>query len=214
MRAEANQLLAQGERLMGLLSHGGIASDLPIHLPPHTVKQPNAYRITAHEQTIESERQTNLTATIDAIIAARNRRRTLFPELEFGEPMWDMLLDLALAALRGKRISVSSLCIAAGVPATTALRRIEYLAKGGLIYRSRDDTDGRRVLVSLSDEALRRIVDYAIACGRTFGLDDSNTHRGARAVPMSGRMERPSTTRSSYAPKRDSRIATASEAAE
>jgi len=35
------------------------------------------------------------------------------------DPAWDMLLDLTAARAESRAVSVSSLCIAAGVPTTT-----------------------------------------------------------------------------------------------
>lgn len=69
------------------------------------------------------------------------------------DPVWDMLLDLYSARLRGKRIGVTSLCLAAHVPPTTALRHIAILVERDYIIRSRDPDDARRILVQLTDKA-------------------------------------------------------------
>lgn len=74
------------------------------------------------------------------------------PDL-FGEPAWDMLLDLFIAAELGKQISVSSLCIASAVPPTTALRWITILESQSLIARRDDPADSRRVFISLTTNA-------------------------------------------------------------
>lgn len=87
---------------------------------------------------------------VDAI-SIRQRRNKLFPKGLFAEPAWDILLDLALARIDGRRISVSSLCIAAFVPTTTALRWIKAMIDSGLIYRRADPDDGRRHYVFISD---------------------------------------------------------------
>src|SRR3546814_8312141 len=60
---------------------------------------------------------------------------------------------LMAAHLSGQRVSVSSLCIAAAVPATTALRWIRALTDHGLFLRQADPSDGRRVFIALSDKA-------------------------------------------------------------
>lgn len=64
-----------------------------------------------------------------------------------------MLLDLAAARLEGTRVSVSSLCIAAAVPTTTALRWIRSLSEAGLFVRATDVNDARRTWIGLSDAA-------------------------------------------------------------
>ena len=60
--------------------------------------------------------------TVRSVIRARRLRARYFSEEMFADPAWDMLLDLLQAELSQLRVPVSSLCIAAGVPATTALR--------------------------------------------------------------------------------------------
>lgn len=87
-------------------------------------------------------------------------RTSFFPGGLFADPAWDMLLDLMHARLNGKRISVSSLCIAARVPATTALRRIGDLVSSGLAVRVRDENDGRRVFIELTEDGFARMGRY------------------------------------------------------
>ena len=54
-----------------------------------------------------------------------------FYESIFADPAWDMLLDLMEAEIEQPRVAVSSLCIAAAVPATTALRWLKTLTEPG-----------------------------------------------------------------------------------
>ncbi|MDC8753235.1 MarR family winged helix-turn-helix transcriptional regulator [Erythrobacter sp. sf7] len=81
----------------------------------------------------------------------RRKRAAIFgnPEL-FGEPGWDILLDLYVAHAEGKPVSVSSACIGSAAPATTGLRWLGILADEGLIVRENDAEDNRRVLVRLT----------------------------------------------------------------
>ena len=90
-------------------------------------------------------------------IAFRKRRNTMFSDGLFAEPAWDMLLDLALARIEKRRISVSSLCIAASVPTTTALRWIKTLLSDGLITREADREDRRRHFVNITDQTYDQI---------------------------------------------------------
>ena len=83
-------------------------------------------------------------------VSRRKMRSELFPSDYFADPVWDMLLDLYAAHHENRPVSVSSLCIASGVPATTALRWIKTLTSDGSLIRSRDDSDGRRVYVHLA----------------------------------------------------------------
>lgn len=98
--------------------------------------------------------------TIRSIIRARRLRDQYFPDNLFADPAWDMLLDLMAARLDGKRVAVSSLCIAAAVPATTALRWIKTMTDQGLFVRVADPQDGRRVFIQLSDEAASQLGAY------------------------------------------------------
>ncbi len=87
------------------------------------------------------------------MIRLRRMRTDHLPAALFGEPAWDMLLDLYAPAYEGKNVCVSSLCLAAAVPSTTALRAIESLTGEGYISRCRDPADGRRIFLMLSDAA-------------------------------------------------------------
>lgn len=97
--------------------------------------------------------------TVRAIIRARRLRSRYFSEELFADPAWDMMLDLLQAEISKLRVPVSSLCIAAAVPATTALRWLKTMTQEGLFVRRADPHDGRRVFVELApqtSQALRR----------------------------------------------------------
>lgn len=94
------------------------------------------------------------------LVKARALRAKMFQSELFAEPAWDMLLDLLVAHLSGKKVYVTSLCIAAGVPIATAFRRIEDLANNGLISKTRDSKDTRRVFVQLTDLGYQKMADY------------------------------------------------------
>lgn len=89
---------------------------------------------------------------VRSLIRSRRLREKFLPADLFAEPAWDMLLDLTAASLEGKLITVSSLCLAASVPTTTALRWIKHMTDEGLLIRRADDADGRRTWVHLSSE--------------------------------------------------------------
>ena len=96
---------------------------------------------------------------VRSVIRARRLRSRYFPEELFADPAWDMMLDLLQAEIAQLRVPVSSLCIAAAVPATTALRWLKTLVSQGIFMRHADPRDGRRVFVELApptSQALRR----------------------------------------------------------
>ena len=78
----------------------------------------------------------------------------------FGEPAWDILLDLYASELMGKRISVTSACIASCTPTTTALRWLAELEGQGLVFRDLDTKDKRRIFVCLTDDGRSRMGAY------------------------------------------------------
>ena len=87
------------------------------------------------------------------IIRQRKLRGKFFDPSLFADPAWDMLLDLTAARAEHLRVSVTSLCIASGVPPTTALRWIGQLTEAGLVERVEDETDRRRAFIALTDKA-------------------------------------------------------------
>lgn len=91
----------------------------------------------------------------------RRRRGEVFsdPTL-FGEPAWDIMLDLFIAAKERKRLPVTSACIGAAVPVTTALRWLTVLEDKGLIIRENDAADARRVFVRLSTDGYEKMISY------------------------------------------------------
>lgn len=82
----------------------------------------------------------------------RRQRAKYFDRELFGEPAWDIILDLFIQGERGRAVSISSACLAADVPTTTALRCIRALMTKGLLYRTVDVTDGRRSHIKLTAE--------------------------------------------------------------
>ncbi|MFY7835645.1 MAG: MarR family transcriptional regulator [Novosphingobium sp.] len=97
------------------------------------------------------------TAIARETYAIRRRRHKALPADLFGEPTWDILLDLYVAAREDRRVPTTSACIGAHVPPTTALRWLRILEARGLVEREddgRDGRDGRRTFVRLSDQGL------------------------------------------------------------
>lgn len=97
---------------------------------------------------------------IRALIRVRRLRGNYFPSHLFADPAWDMLLDLTAARLEGERVAVSSLCIAANVPPTTALRWIRTMTEQGLFVRRHDPEDGRRIFIELAEPAAAAMTSY------------------------------------------------------
>jgi len=108
-------------------------------------------------------------ATLRAIIASRSLRNRFFPSQMFADPAWDILLDLTRARLDGQQVSVSSVCIAASVPMSTALRWVRQMTDAGLLRRWTDPKDRRRDLIALTDATSAHMRDYLTAVHGTLG---------------------------------------------
>lgn len=108
--------------------------------------------------------------TVHAVIRARRLRARFFAEELFADPAWDMLLDLLQAEIAQIRVPVSSLCIAAAVPATTALRWIKTLTDNGLLVRRADPHDGRRVFVEMAAATSQAMRRYFAETGKLCGV--------------------------------------------
>ena len=69
----------------------------------------------------------------------------------FSEPSWDILLDLFASGIEGRKISVTSSCVASGVPRSTAMRHLTELEERGLVLRRSCELDGRVCYLSLTE---------------------------------------------------------------
>jgi DNA repair protein RadC len=96
-----------------------------------------------------------------ATLRRRMLREQLFgaPEL-FGDPAWEMLIDIFIHECEGNPLPVSSLCVTPSIPMSSALRLCQKLCDAGIINRTPDPSDGRRSFVSLAPETAHRIRAY------------------------------------------------------
>lgn len=89
------------------------------------------------------------------------RLREKFFDLDlFAEPAWDILLDLFIQTSRGRKISVTSACIASNVAPTTALRWLNFLEEKGLLELEIDKADRRRRIVSMTEAGKKKMLQY------------------------------------------------------
>ncbi len=102
---------------------------------------------------------------IHRIIRQRRLRDRFLPSELFSDPAWDILLDLVAARAEHRRVSVTSLCIAAAVPTTTALRWIAQMTQAGLLVREQDPQDRRRTFIALSDRVADAMARYFAELG-------------------------------------------------
>lgn len=101
------------------------------------------------------------------VIRQRQQRAKYFDAALFADPAWDMLLDLTAARAEKVRVSVTSLCIAAAVPPTTALRWIAQMTEDGVFVRVSDPHDKRRAFIDLSETAADAMARYFAELGHS-----------------------------------------------
>ena len=142
----ADRLLQLSQEVSRIATSLAQLSTEPTVLPPERVDS--------------GRRKAEITAEeVDAVIFRRRQRGAYLPQDLLADPAWDMMLELLRAEVMQRRVSVSNLCAAAGVPATTALRWLKSLEERSLVIRHADPLDRRRVFVELtpdSSSALRR----------------------------------------------------------
>lgn len=98
-----------------------------------------------------------LAAAARRYLRLRRERDALLGARLFADPAWDLLLDLFAAGVEGGHVSVSSACIAAAVPPTTALRWLKLLEDRGLIERMPDPLDRRRCFLGITHLTKERV---------------------------------------------------------
>jgi hypothetical protein len=162
----ANELLAMARELE-MASQDGSAAH-----PASGGAAPSAATGQDHPVWVELARQT---------YDDRRRRSKIFQSEElFGEPAWDILLDLFIAAKERRRVSVTSACIGSAVPSTTALRWISILERQGFLSREADPGDARRVYVRLSPRGYEAMLEYFSASSRSVVLLDEGSSDAAK----------------------------------
>lgn len=102
----------------------------------------------------------HLTAFIRDLLRREMKRREIGGGELFGDPTWAMLLDLLLAKIEGRRVSVSSACIASGAPMSTALRLVRRLVDESVLCRLPDEQDRRRHFLAINPKFEHPLVEY------------------------------------------------------
>lgn len=92
------------------------------------------------------------------LMEVRRRRERLFGNRLFGDPAWEILLDLFVQRLEGRATTVTSACIGSGAPQTTALRYLASLIERGIVVRRASAEDRRVQYVDLSAVGFDRMI--------------------------------------------------------
>jgi DNA-binding MarR family transcriptional regulator len=102
-----------------------------------------------------------LLARAESILRLRRSRGPLLGRAMIGEPAYDLLLCLYVRSGQ-EETSLSSLAKTAGIPYSSALRWIAYLADKGFLARAESKADGRATSVRLTASG-RAVMDKLLA---------------------------------------------------
>lgn len=103
------------------------------------------------------DRDADRLTTVLAWIKGRTNRNQVFGDALFGEPAWDMLLDLYANYRLNRPVTIGDLCVASRAPMSTALRWLTLLERKGLVYRTGDPMDRRRAFAALTADGLTKM---------------------------------------------------------
>jgi len=108
----------------------------------------------------EPRRETAIEAAERAYEDRRARAREFADGRLFGEPAWDILLDLFIHQSRHEQVTVKSACVGSGASDDTAMRWLKALDSERLIQIEQDPADEMRRLVSLTPEGYESMLRY------------------------------------------------------
>lgn len=104
-----------------------------------------------------------LVRTAYAILLRRRRRLDEFNSAIFGEPAWDMLLELYVRETSGVSSTAEQLKAAPVIPASTAARWIKHLENDGIIVLHDHPNDRGTAFVELTDRGRQALDRYLTA---------------------------------------------------
>lgn len=145
---EAEQLRELAQKILGLTDREAQGFMLSTSLEP-------APLIDLIVSADETHSDLHLLKAAQSELERRRLRKRFLPADWFSEGPWNILVDLYDNEYRGNDVSVTSACIAAELPATTALRHIGQLIEAGLVQRVPDQKDNRRSFLRLSHNGRR-----------------------------------------------------------
>lgn len=156
----ANRLKSLAAELVGIsktVDHDGLAAPAKAFM----LEEPGTFLAEGESGADNGNgRDLALAASAERMYQERRRRSRHFPPHLFAEPAWDILLDLFVNGVRNRAISITSACIAGGIPATTGLRWLGLLEKEGLLVRETSGDDARVTWVRLSDHGMNAMRSY------------------------------------------------------
>ena len=97
---------------------------------------------------------------VRGVIHARRLRFHFLPANLMGEPAWDILLELMLARIERRAVTVTALSEAGGIPGSVTWRWLNLLISQGLVRRQPDPQDPVTELFELEPMAVEAMKQY------------------------------------------------------
>jgi DNA-binding MarR family transcriptional regulator len=116
--------------------------------------------------TTKGRQETALETAERAYKERRERAKHFNSQQIFGEPAWDILLDLYIHQARDEQVTVKSALVGSGTTATTAQRWLNVLDSEGLISSEVDPADSFKYFLRLTAEGYESITRYLEAISR------------------------------------------------
>ena len=109
-------------------------------------------------------------------------RARFFPGVQFGNVVWDVILEQFVRTEKGFRVSLDRLALEYEAPADAIRRSIQELRQQGLVIETPDRFNPQVTWLSLSDEGSRRVTALLFEAGR-FIHARTRALGGLAAVP-------------------------------
>lgn len=103
--------------------------------------------------------------TLESISSLVKIRKSVFG-LAGAEPYLSIILQVAHATHKSDQVDLTSLGAELEIPISTLTRKLDYLCDVGLLVRSHDGDDRRRIIIQLTElglEKVRRYVNYVVS---------------------------------------------------
>ena len=108
----------------------------------------------------ESCSKSRFLESVEYHLHVRKIREKYFGKKIFGEPAWDILLELYVSELQDKKISTSNLILSSSYSSSTAMRWIKNLEENSMIFKSPSKIDGRVQYQRISKAAFDQMTSY------------------------------------------------------
>ena len=111
---------------------------------------------------LEEERGDLVLGLATVIKVIRHRRDLTYGGINFGDPAWQVMLDLLVHEMEGHKVSVDGLARSGALPVATVVDCVQTLSDLGLAAAMPEKFDGRRLWVSLSHRARTTLFDMLL----------------------------------------------------